>query len=57
MKRTILLIFQITLLFNTYAQEGNITVEDIWKDYKFYGETVRGINWMNDGKYYSELIE
>lgn len=30
-----------------------ITNEDIWKDYSFYPKSVKGINWMNDGQYYT----
>ena len=32
-----------------------ISVDDIWGKYKFYERSVYGINWMNDGKYYTNL--
>lgn len=54
-----LLRFKITILFslffiNSFSQTG-ITVEDIWRDYKFVQKGARGFKWMNDGETYTEL--
>ncbi|MDW7693271.1 S9 family peptidase [Flammeovirgaceae bacterium SG7u.111] len=37
---------------NVFAQK-KITVQDIYASPAFYAQSVRGINWMNDGQYYS----
>jgi len=37
-----------------YAQK-QITVEDIYSKGTFRSQSVYGINWMNDGSYYSAL--
>jgi len=40
-----------------YAQEKKkVTLEDVFKKDTFSQKTVRGINWMNDGQFYSSLI-
>ena len=40
-----------------FAQELNkVTMEDVFKKNTFYQQTVRGINWMKDGQYYSSQI-
>ena len=36
----------------TYGQKS-ITIEDIYTNGTFSEKSVRGINWMNDGQYYS----
>ena len=38
----------------TFAQ-GEITLEDIWKNYTFYSRAVPGFNFLNDGKHYTRL--
>ena len=38
----------------SYAQE-TITLEDIWKDYKFYAKSIKGFKSMKDGEHYSTL--
>ncbi|MFT5773163.1 MAG: dipeptidyl-peptidase-4, partial [Algoriphagus sp.] len=39
------------------AQElKKITLEDVFKKNTFFQQTVRGINWMKDGQYYSSQI-
>ncbi len=54
--KKILLILPISFLFAvcTFAQ-SEITVDDIWKDYKFLDERVPGFNFMVDGKHYARL--
>ncbi|MDA9881173.1 S9 family peptidase [Crocinitomicaceae bacterium] len=37
------------------AQKEHITVEDIWKDYKFIGAGVNGFRSMKDGTYFSKI--
>ena len=39
------------------AQKNTITVEDIWRDYKFVGKSVPGFNFLKDGKHYTRLEE
>jgi len=36
-------------------KQGNITVEEIWKDYKFLNKSIPGFNFLKDGKHYSRL--
>jgi len=47
-------LFCIATLFNVYSQT-DITVEDIWRDYKFVAQRVAGFNFQNDG-HQSELL-
>lgn len=49
-------IFFVFLVFsvNTFAQK-EITIEDIWQQYTFFGKSVPGFNFQNDGKYYTRL--
>lgn len=60
MRKSFLLLGLLCVLsLQAFAQESTqqITVESIWKEYKFYPKSVRGIRWMNDGQYYSSLKE
>ncbi len=54
MKYSILLILAGFLSNISLAQE-KITVEDIWRDYKFFGKSVAGFNFQKDGKHYTKL--
>ncbi len=47
------------LLFSSlWAQaQKQITIDDIYTNYTFWSKSVYGINWMNDGRYYSTLKE
>ncbi len=59
MLRSILLIV-FCLSFNfSYAQNGEQlpSLEDWMKEYKFFGQSVRGFNSMNDGLHYSSLVD
>jgi dipeptidyl-peptidase-4 len=40
---------------NTQSENKQITLEDIWKYYKFYPKTVSGFRSMNDGENYTIL--
>ncbi|MHA7129671.1 S9 family peptidase [Algoriphagus namhaensis] len=43
--------------FGACAQgKMKVTLEDVFKKNTFYEQSVRGINWMNDGQYYSSQI-
>jgi dipeptidyl-peptidase-4 len=35
--------------------QSNITLEEIWKDYKYFAKRVPGFNFMEDGKHYTRL--
>ncbi len=50
------LIFSLLFLFQSsvFAQTG-ITLEDIWKNYKFYEKSVPGFNFLKDGRHYTKL--
>lgn len=37
------------------AQKADITLEDIWRDYKFYSRSIGGLRSMNDGIHYTSL--
>ena len=54
--KKILLILPFILLcaVSTFAQ-SEITVDDIWRDYKFLDKRVPGFNFMKDGKHYARL--
>lgn len=43
--------------FTLTAQNKDITIEDIWKNYLFYPESVQGLNSMKDGLHYTLLDE
>ena len=51
-----ILIIGVIILFQSavFAQTG-ITLEDIWKNYKFYEMSVPGFNFLNDGRHYTKL--
>jgi dipeptidyl-peptidase-4 len=51
--------FLVTLLIalNLFAQKQKITLENIWKEYKFIPERFAGFNSMKDGISYSQLEE
>ncbi|MBB3701193.1 DPP IV N-terminal domain-containing protein [Flammeovirga yaeyamensis] len=57
MKKTTLLIGFLMSLFclSAFAQTKNITLENIWSEYKFYPRSVSSVRWMNDGGFYSSL--
>ena len=40
---------------DTATKTKEITVEDIWRDYVFYPESVPGFNFQKDGKHYTRL--
>ena len=44
-----------TISYGNISSQTDITVEDIWRDYKFSAKSVPGFNFMNDGAHYSRL--
>lgn len=52
--RSLFLLF-ITITSLSWAQ--NITVEDIWKNYSFFGSSVEGFRSMQDGNYFSKITD
>jgi dipeptidyl-peptidase-4 len=56
MKKTAL--FLIVLLVISYVSvnaQSKITIEDLWRNYKFFPQSVRGVSSMNDGEHYTTL--
>lgn len=45
----------IAFSFSSIAQDGAITLQDMWKSRKFSADMVYGINSMNDGEHYTSL--
>ena len=56
MKKTalLLLVLLVTSSFSIVAQ-NKITIEDLWRNYKFFPESVRGVSSMNDGEHYTTM--
>ncbi|MBT7480934.1 MAG: S9 family peptidase [Flavobacteriales bacterium] len=52
MKKTFTLIICISISIFSYSQK-QVTLEDIWMNYKFYPSSVSGFKSMNDGKHYT----
>ncbi len=57
MKKTLLLLSAFFFLSSGFAQEDykKITIDDLWRNYAFYGESVYGLRSMNDGEHYTTL--
>ena len=53
--RIILLSLSLLLSYQTSFCQEEISVEDIWRDYKFTAKRVPGFNFLNDGKHYTKL--
>jgi dipeptidyl-peptidase 4 len=58
MKSTLFALILLAFVGSTLsAQElKKVTMEDVFKKNTFFQQTVRGINWMKDGQYYSSQI-
>lgn len=53
----LVLIYLIILTNNTFAQEKRLTsLDDIFRNQTFEVNTVHGINWMQNGEYYTSLV-
>lgn len=57
MKRShfLFLIVVIFLSQSLHAQQGKVTLEDIWINYRYLPDFMPGFRWMNDDQYYSTL--
>ena len=54
MKKLILTLICATAMMAGMAQK-QITLEDIWRDYRFYPQGIQAISSMNDGEHYCIL--
>ncbi len=52
-KKSLLLVVIFSSLYASATKE--ITVEDIWSSYQFSEDRIGGVNWMNNGNFYSVL--
>ena len=55
MRKLLTLLLGFLLVIPISAQNRNITLENLWKDYTFYPSYVGGFNSMNDGEHYSTM--
>lgn len=53
-KLALLLVTSLSVTF-LFGQKSDITIEDIWKNYKFYSQSIGGLRSMNDGVNYTTL--
>jgi dipeptidyl-peptidase-4 len=54
-KQITLILFGLLLFCASYAQKENITLEQIWKNYKFYAEGIDELRPTSDGSHYTSL--
>lgn len=54
-KPFLILVFSTIFFSNTFAQKKSVTIEDIWRDYKFIPASVDGFYSMKDGKHYTAM--
>lgn len=54
MKKLIFPIVTLLLVFDIAVGQQAITLEDIWKNYKFYADGVPGFDFLMDGKSYTQ---
>ena len=58
MRKNTTLLLALFLGMSSWATaQKQISVEDIWQQYKFYPKSVPGFNFQNDGKHYTRLEE
>src|SRR3984957_15755112 len=57
MKKHFLLLSFISLFFSLSAQKRNITLEEIWKDYKFSPHEIDELRSTTDGNHYTVLSD
>ncbi len=59
MKSRLSLILILFVIFSTLAaigqQNNKITLEDLWRNYKFFPQSVQGVSSMNDGEHYTTM--
>ncbi len=60
MKKIPFILFILLLLLqlpNLQAQQGKVTLEDIWMRYRYLPDFAPVFRWMNDDNYYSTLVQ
>ncbi len=56
MRNLFTIALSILLLGTAYTQDKkDVSLEDVWRDYKFYGRSISGFRSMNDGIHYTTL--
>ena len=56
MKKVVAIVFSFLIIGTTYSQDKkDVSLEDIWKTYSFYGRSVGGFRSMNNGLNYTTL--
>jgi dipeptidyl-peptidase 4 len=55
MKKILIICFSLVFITPLFAQKRDITLDDLWKNYAFYPNSVGGFNSMNDGEHYSTM--
>ena len=55
MRTTLLLLLLSISVGSLCSQASTITLEDIWRDYKYSARSVPGFNFLSDGKHYTRL--
>jgi len=56
MRSLFIVVFSVLIVTTSYSQDKkDVTLEDVWRDYKFYGSSVGGVRSMNDGVHYTTL--
>lgn len=54
-KKYLLLLLSLLVTATLFAQKKQISVEEIWKEYKFFSKSPQGFNFMKNGMYFSRL--
>ena len=54
MKKIFVFLF-VSFTFVVSAQKKQVTLENIWKEYKFYPKTINGLKSMNDGIHFTKI--
>ena len=55
MKKILILSLSFLLIIPAFAQKKDITLDDLWKNYAFFPESIDDFNSMNDGEHYSTM--
>jgi len=56
MRKLLSLIIACSLTFNAFAQKQNITVSQVWQQYKFYPHGIDELKSTSDGDHYTSLV-
>src|SRR5579884_1570134 len=55
MKKAITIIIILALAVTGFAQKRNITLDEIWKNYKFYPRSIDELRSTSDGEHYTSI--